>query len=132
MSKIKIEVEISKEVIANLLCSAFDPAIHAVSYWCEIVGKISPKEYLYRIDKQQIYPYVDVPLNEGGQLILKVTEGDEQSKYFNLDLSVIQKGLEVMAEKYPEHFADIMSGNDDSATADVLIQCALFGEIIYG
>ena len=30
------------------------------------------------------------------------------------------------------HFPNILNGNDDVETADVLIQCALFGEIVYG
>jgi hypothetical protein len=44
----------------------------------------------------------------------------------------IESGLQVMADKYPKHFADFMSEEDDCVTADVFLQCCLFGDIIYG
>lgn len=51
---------------------------------------------------------------------------------YTLDYMAIQKGLEIMAEKYPSHWADFVGGNDDADTGDVFLQCALFGEVIYG
>ena len=37
-----------------------------------------------------------------------------------------------MAKKFPKCFADFLTENDDAETADVLLQCALFGEVRYG
>lgn len=37
-----------------------------------------------------------------------------------------------MAEKFPDHFGDLMSENGDSITDDVLIQCIVLGDIVYG
>ena len=44
----------------------------------------------------------------------------------------VRAGLQVLATKYPLHFADIVGDNSDCTTGDVLVQCALFGEIVYG
>lgn len=44
----------------------------------------------------------------------------------------VRAGVAVMAAKYPRHFGDLLADNSDATTGDVLIQCALFGEIVYG
>lgn len=44
----------------------------------------------------------------------------------------IEKGLQVMADKYPRHFNDIITENDDAETADVFVQCAVLGEVVFG
>lgn len=44
----------------------------------------------------------------------------------------IRKGLEIMRDNYPRHFADLVEENDDLITGDVWLQCAVFGEVIYG
>ena len=44
----------------------------------------------------------------------------------------IRAALKVIAEKYPHHLSSITEDNADCETGDVIIQCALFGEIVYG
>lgn len=44
----------------------------------------------------------------------------------------VGRGLQVMAEKYPRHFGNLISDNDDAETGDVLLQCSVLGEIVYG
>lgn len=44
----------------------------------------------------------------------------------------IDEGERIMQEKYPEHWADIISGNDDATTADVWFQLCVMKEIVYG
>jgi hypothetical protein len=46
-------------------------------------------------------------------------------------MAAIKSGLKVMAEKYPHHWQDFVSENDDAITGDVFLQCCLFGEIVY-
>ena len=50
----------------------------------------------------------------------------------HLTLADIQKGLETMRDKYPHHWADLVEENDDLITGDVFLQCAVFGELVYG
>ena len=44
----------------------------------------------------------------------------------------VQKGLDLMAVKYPEHFNNLVAENDDAETHDVFLQLCLFQEIVYG
>lgn len=73
-------------------------------------------------------PYVDYPLNHNGEIRLMDTEDDHEHY---LDLEKISHGLQKMALAEPKHFGDLMSGNDDGVTADVFVQCCLFGEVKY-
>jgi hypothetical protein len=36
-----------------------------------------------------------------------------------------------MASKYPRHFADLLNDSADVNTANVFIECCLFGDVIY-
>ena len=42
----------------------------------------------------------------------------------------LKRGLEVLAQKYPHHFAEVL-GEADASTADLLMQCVCFGEEKY-
>jgi hypothetical protein len=57
---------------------------------------------------------------------------DHHKLQYSLTDSALKKGLEVMAEKYPKHFGNFLSENDDAETSDVFIQCCCFGELIFG
>lgn len=57
---------------------------------------------------------------------------DDEGPAKRIDLSRLCRALDLMAKKYPRHFADILCGNDDAITGDVLIQLACFEELIYG
>jgi hypothetical protein len=127
---IDLKDQINLADVQNLLISAFDPASNAVGYWCEIVDYVKPNSLDVRTSPDQIYRYCDYPVNEGGSIVIRETEGDGRT--FNLGLSEINKGLKVMHDKYPDHWADFKNDNEDNITADVFVQCALFGELIYG
>lgn len=58
--------------------------------------------------------------------------GAIQGNSYELTLDKLKAGLQVMADKYPHHFVDIIRETGDATTGDVLVQCALFGEIVYG
>lgn len=51
---------------------------------------------------------------------------------FRLTQKKLDHGLNILARKYFHIFADIMSESGDAMTGDALVQCALFGDIIYG
>ena len=130
--KIKIEQSISIQRIGDLLCNALEGGSN---YWYMITDKIEPKEWTFS-DKSAngitfLYCY---PFNTGGALLINDEKADEPilKKPFRLDIDAIQKGLEVMGQKYPKHFADFLSENDDANTGDIFLQCCIFGECIYG
>lgn len=57
--------------------------------------------------------------------------GDHPSVPHQVTPAIMLKGTQIMAEKYPRHFADIMNETGDANTADLWMQCILFGEETY-
>jgi hypothetical protein len=50
---------------------------------------------------------------------------------FVVAASDVQRGLQIMAEKYPRQWAAFMADSADRGTADILYQCMIFGQEIY-
>lgn len=123
-----IRQTVSDERLAEILCSTYEGGSN---YWArQDDGKPSP----YRISETlktdggisgalEFIPGFDVEITD--------IEDDDEKKY-RLTLPILRKGLQIMAEKYPRNFSDILTENDDAITGDVLLQCALFGELVYG
>jgi hypothetical protein len=68
---------------------------------------------------------------EGGNM-LDVYNHYEDDEPLQLSKQKLQRGLQLMSEKHPRHLVDIIEECDDATTGDVLLQLALFGEIVYG
>jgi len=130
----KVTQEISKKRISDLLCTALEGGSN---YWYRIEQFIEPQKLEFMTDepwnggKPQLFRHLDYPLNEGGALLISDRKqgGDLLGR---LDLASIQRGLELMATKFPRHWGDFLAENDDAETGDVFLQCCLFGELIYG
>jgi len=108
----EVLLKIPEKRIVDLLCCAYEGGSH---YWSS--GDRRP----YTID--------------GDTLRLPVTvfeEDDFQKTPHTLDFAAIQRGFQVMAEKYPWHLAHFLEENEDAETGDVFLQCAVLGEIVYG
>lgn len=110
---------VSDERLQDILDNAFD---HGIAYWAKIGTSVAP-------ENAEAEWLSEFPL-KGGAVTFE-TEDDEPKPRV-LDRAAVYRGLEIMGKKYPRHLADIISQNDDSGTADVLVQCAVFGELIYG
>jgi hypothetical protein len=131
------KVQITKERVADLLVGALEGGSN---YWYQITKFIEPPGELWvsEFDKKHLwhgepYRHIAYPMTEGGALVIKDIENDdENAETYRLDLIALQKGVQVMSEKYPHHFSDFVNQNDDAETSDVFLQCCLFGEIVYG
>ena len=44
----------------------------------------------------------------------------------------IAEGLQLMATKYPAHFADMMQETGDAITSDVMLQCIVLKDALFG
>lgn len=75
------------------------------------------------------FVHIELPF-KGGSLTIGDLEASMPDKI--LDMKAIEKGLWIMAEKYPNHFSDFISENDDATTGDVFLQCCLYGEVVFG
>jgi hypothetical protein len=117
--------KVSRRQVANLLSCAFG----SQNSRFRVVELVEPHSFPFRSIEQLTHRVVDYPLNEGGSLGVVSTE--PASDVFRLDLKSVGQGLDALATKYPRHFADLVNENTDAITANVLLQCCLFGELIY-
>jgi len=125
-------VEIPLKRVSDLLCCALEGGS---DYWCQIKKYVAPKELVFRLDTKHVYHRLDYPLNEGGALHIIVSGADlkaEKPDTYTLNLPAISRGLQIMVEKFPQHFADFMSTEEDAETGDVFLQCCLFGDVVFG
>jgi hypothetical protein len=127
--KLKIEKTFTNDHIAELLCTAFEGGI--TDTWCRVVKKTKPKvEAEFKTDMLwNEYELYSFPLGLAGSI--KLLDTYENKKYV-LNRAAIQRRIEAMAKKHPYQFGLFVEDEGDAITADVFLQCCLFGEEIYG
>lgn len=123
----KFEINVPDGRIADMLVGAFEGGS---TYWCDscrVVDKalngatfIDGEDYAGMIYPHCLYGTVEI-----------TTDEEDGGRKFFINRDTIAKGLQVMAEKEPRHFGDMMSENDDATTADVFLQCVVFGVVIF-
>lgn len=152
----KVEIEMPEERIQDLLCNALEGGSN---YWylieryhypnkCPKCGRVTLDSYCkgtgkhmkfheetatVKATKEDLgieFAHIELPFR-GGWIEFSDLE-DEEAEHKNLTLEAIQRGVKILAEKYPRHFGDWIGENDDAITGDVFLQCCLFGEVIYG
>lgn len=135
--RIVANISISLHEVRNLLCNGIEGGI---GYWATISGYKLAEGLKYEDFKEggkmqepdcYFHPFELIPTVPGCVLLIQDNE-DESEPTFELTLEKLVKSFDVMREKCPHHLGDFFSGNDDATTGDVFIQCALFGEIVYG
>lgn len=136
---IRTTIDVDIQRIADLLCSALEGGSN---YWYMIEEFNPPKDTdLIMIEpfshdeqhkNKELFRHLRYPLSNGGSLIISDATASEEPASRTLDLTTIANGLQTMADKYPKHFADFLTENDDAITGDVFLQCCLFDEVIYG
>lgn len=71
----------------------------------------------------------------GGYIVVEdeLDEDGDRPVRHRLNAAKLRRGIEIIAEKYPHHLGAVIADQykQDAETGDVLIQCALFGEIKY-
>jgi hypothetical protein len=116
---IVIAVGVKVDRMRDMLIGALEGGSH---YWCSI------KDYVIPHAGPEM-SYVDYPLHDGGAIV--IVDNDD-GKTYRVDREACVRGLRIMAEKYWDHFYDLVNETDDSNTADVFLQCAALGDVIYG
>jgi hypothetical protein len=131
-------VKLPKQRIQDLLVGLFE---NGCSSWLLEIGDYVLPGGLIRNDfrrggkmqgAEYYHPSQIVPVTEGCTLFLFVENPNAEGRMkFDLNVASIQKGLEVMASKFPTHFGNILSENDDAGTADIFGQCVVYGDMVY-
>jgi len=116
-----ITVSVQMQDLTDLLNSALEGGS---TYWARIIDRqvVGDPEYTS-----------DVPA-AGGFLVFATLENDEinRQRSWSLNAGDLVRGAEVMAARYPCHFASMLYETADAVTGDVFLQCCLFGELVFG
>lgn len=117
--EVTIKLKLSEGTFHDQVCAAIES--DGSSYWASIdVGQHELGWRNYFSAKFKVIEDSDE------------TKGAIQGQTYELSLDKLKAGLQVLAAKYPHHLCDILAENGDATTGDVLVQCALFGDIVYG
>jgi hypothetical protein len=124
--EVKARVRIPEQKINDLIVSAVEGGSN---YWAKFVF---PKNY-----KDEYQSYEEIPMKAGEIEVFDI-ETDELLGVLNK--ATIQTGLQLMAnckdikgKQVPcRHFKNLATDNEDAETADVFMQLAVMGEIVYG
>jgi len=143
MKKFNANISLSQNQIINLLISAFGGWS---KYWC------------YSLDDQHIKPSNNEDIPEqykdfthvswcwgDGQVVFmdkdeyfdatKDSNNEEELlaesiKTFTLNEKGIARGVTLFAKHFPKEFSNVLTNNDSADTADIFLQCCLFGDVV--
>jgi hypothetical protein len=124
-----IKVTITDEQRLNLLTSALEGGSN---YWylldkdaADIIDKhFPPAKNVCFVDRMW------ATIKAG--LSIPIADNEEDEGVGEISLASIEKGEQLLADKYPGTLAEILEENDDANTADIWFQLCSFGEVIYG
>lgn len=124
--EVRATVRIPNEKIQDLITTAIEGGSH---YWAKFVF---PKDY-----KNTCQSYAEIPFKNKNIKVYDI-ETDELLGYLNR--ASIKVGLQLMADRKDlkgklipaKHFKNLAQDNEDAETADVFMQLAAMGEIVYG
>lgn len=125
----KIEHEINEQQIADMMVGAIEGGS---SYWCSGIHLVSVK------NPESLW-YSNPETYKSDFVTIKVIEDDPSSEMSDgihyIDKTKMEKAFQLMAEfGNPKgfHLRNLLEENWDSETADVFLQLATFGEVVYG
>jgi hypothetical protein len=135
--------DITVQNVLDQLVSAFEGG---TGYWCCILSCNEPSDPKMIPAGKDITKYC-TPWGDGYMTLCDVEEyyaseafqreHDEDCPEFDgetwrLDETAMKRGLDVMAKEYKQHFKNLVMEQGDADTADVWLQCCLFGKLVYG
>lgn len=113
--KCEKQFTITSEDIDDIMCDALESGI---GYWC---GRA-------KVNGEYLGEYASDQISRGGSLTLYDIEDDDE-KYV-LDLVKFLNGYRLAIEQ--GYFSGDLDDDYDAGTADVIVQLAIFGEVVYG
>ena len=130
---VSVSVDIPTSTIRNLLVGAIEGGSN---YWAtfrldpNFTKSVTESDKASYVEQEggEYYAHYDI---ENSNYCLRVSDAEGGSTY-NVTFDSFVNGLGVMANRYPHHFKDVIAENHDAETSDIFIQCAVFGEIVFG
>lgn len=119
---VQIQVQLKEKDVDDIMVGSLEGG--CTQYWCDRVD-------VKGIPRQE---YASQEIARGGTLIFHDCEGE---KTYELDLEKFLNGFKIWVEKGYDRYnavspTEIDCCNIDAECADGIVQCALFGDIIYG
>jgi len=110
--KFEAVIEIPGKRVRDVLVNAMETTL-----WCGATGGYHCKELESWFDS--------------GDGAYDVYDHYENDQPMQLTHKKLRRAIQLMGEKHPSHLQDVVEESDDAITGDVLLQLALFGELIY-
>lgn len=121
MKNVAVEITVSAEDLDSMLVSMLET--EASKYWARF------ETFTLSNDDETYLDY----LEKGGRLVGFDEEDETSDNQFTLTYDKLVSGIKILARSkdYSHHFRDIIGGDADMISADVLLQMSLFGEVKY-
>ena len=126
MNIINRRLEISDELIEDILCSAFEGGI---TYWANNISCEDKKD----MEKVGGYKseYLTKTKKKDAKLIIWTVD-DEKPKITKKSIIDALQKMDTPEYKYTKSLSRILSEQYDADDADIVVQTACFGEVVYG
>jgi len=118
--KVITTVEITQERVSDIVCNAFEGGSN---YWIDKVKIVS---------NPNNKDYASEAVAYDGELSIHYGAEEEDRRVVPFGQTQVERGLTLLAELYPHLFQEILNEQDDANTADVFVQLAVLGEVVYG
>lgn len=117
--------DLNKETLVDIFSTA--------TYGSDWLGIRRPKKFdsLVKESESREEKWADILLG-GGYIAAYEYEDEDEPTRHKVTLDMMKKGFEVFKEKCPYDYADFITENEDYYTCSNLMQCVLFGEVVYG
>jgi len=131
---VTVQHEISEQRVRDMFCCAWEGGS---TDWCQMIKSNCTETaaaIIVGLKETGEFYGCDRPFVEGCEVILREADDeieDKDAETWVLNREKLIAGLQVMADKYPKHFADFLNENEDAGTGDIYLQCCLFQEIVY-
>lgn len=123
---LKKKVIVNQEDIDDIICTALEGGI---TYWCIGAQSLEDLEWI----KRNNIEYLSETISRGGDIVLTTEEGD-----FILTLQAFYKGLQQLIDESGEYYLEqtndgyaLETSEIDADIADLIIQYAIFGKLVY-
>ena len=127
MNIINRRIEISDELIEDILCSAFEGGI---TYWANNISCEDKKD----MEKVGGYKSEYLTKTKKKDAVIYIHESETGEKYPITKKSIIDalQKMDTPEYKYTKALNRLLNGDWDSDDADIVVQTACFGEVVYG
>ena len=126
MNTINRTVEISDELIEDILCGAFEGGI---TYWANNVSCHDNKD-MKKVGGWK-HEYLTKTKKKDAKLIIHTIEGGQVTMSKKSIIDTLQK-MDNPENGYTKALGRILNETYDADDSDIVVQMACFGEVVYG